>query len=201
MKQDVSVAVEVMPSNPDASFQQGSNGGSQPSTSQGALGLTLAPLTPDLRSQLNLPDDASGAVIANVTPNSLADQAGLQQGDLLVGVGPTDVTTPDGAVTAINAARKSGAGAVALRIVRQGQALFVGITLGSGNDSEQQQQQQQRQLTAELAGKVRVRSFWLRASCAELKRESPSVKKGKHDRTESDHAFGRPSQGGRPFLS
>ncbi len=134
-KQDVSVAVEEMPNNPDASFQQGGNGASPQAASQGALGVTLAPLTSDLRNQLNLPDDATGAVIVNVKPNSLADQAGLQQGDLLVGVGPTDVTTPDEAVAAINAARKSGAGAVALRIVRQGQALFVGITLGSGDDS------------------------------------------------------------------
>jgi serine protease Do len=134
-KQDVSIQVEAMPNNPDASFQQGGKGGGQSSTSQGALGLTLAPLTPDLRNQLNLPSDASGAVIVNVKPNSLADQAGLQQGDLLVGVGPTDVTSPDEAVAAIKAARKSGADAVALRIVRQGQALFVGITLGGGDNS------------------------------------------------------------------
>lgn len=133
---DVSVAVEKMPSNPDASFQQGGASGPQ-AASQGALGITLAPLTPSLRSQLNLPSDAAGAVIADVAPNSLADQAGLQQGDLLVGVGAADISSPDQAVEAIQAARKSGAGAVALRIVRQGQALFVGITLSgkaSGND-------------------------------------------------------------------
>ncbi|MGE4481290.1 Do family serine endopeptidase [Acidocella sp.] len=134
-KKDVSVAVEEMPSNPDASFQQG-GAGNQQTASQGALGITLAPLTPDLRSQLNLPTDATGAVIVNVKPNSLADEAGLQQGDLLVGVGPTDISSPDEAVAAIKAARKSGAGAVALRIVRQGQALFVGITLSGGNGKD-----------------------------------------------------------------
>lgn len=134
-KKDVSVAVEEMPANPDASFQQNSPGGSQQTASQGALGITLAPLTPDLRQQLNLPDDATGAVITDVKQGSLADQAGLQQGDLLVGVGATDVSSPDEAVAAIKAARKSGAGAVALRIVRQGQALFVGITL-NGNNSD-----------------------------------------------------------------
>lgn len=133
-KHDVSVAVEKMPSNPDASFQQGGSGGQQ-SASQGALGITLAPLTPNLRSQLNLPSDATGAVIASVKPNSLADQAGLQQGDLLVGVGSSAISAPDQAVAAINAARKSGDGAVALRIVRQGQALFVGITLNNGSNN------------------------------------------------------------------
>ncbi len=125
---NISVAVAVMPSNPDADFQTG--GAQAPASGQSALGLTLAPLTQDDRSQLNLPSDASGAVISNVKPNSPADQAGLQPGDLLVGVGPQTVTSPDDAVAAIQAARKAGVPAVALRIIRQGEALFVGIGLG-----------------------------------------------------------------------
>jgi serine protease Do len=128
--QTLSVAVTTMPANPDAAFQQG--GGSQPPVAvpgNAGLGLTLAPLTPDIRSQLNLPADASGAVVAQVKPNSPADQAGVQTGDLLVGVGPTDITGPDDAVNAINAAKKSGSPAVALRIIRQGQALFVGVNM------------------------------------------------------------------------
>ena len=130
----VSVAVTTMPANPDAAFQQGgSNSGT--GQQQGALGLTLAPLTSDARNQLNLPNSATGAVIAAVRPNSLADQAGLEPGDLLVGVGATNVKTPDDAVAAISAARKSGSGALALRIVRQGQALFVGIAVSKSGDN------------------------------------------------------------------
>ena len=125
---NISVAVAIMPANPDADFQSG--GQATPTQGQGALGLTLAPLTQDDRSQLNLPASASGAVISAVKPNSAADQAGLQPGDLLIGVGPQAITSPDDAVAAIQAARKAGAPAVALRIMRQGQALFVGITLG-----------------------------------------------------------------------
>jgi len=135
---DISVAVATMPNNPDADFQQG--GSSQqatPAPAQGALGLTLAPLTQDGRSQLNLPSDATGAVVTAVRPNSPADQVGLQPGDLLVGVGAQTVTSPDDAVAAISAARKSGASAVALRIVREGQALFVGIGLGKGANNSQ----------------------------------------------------------------
>ena len=130
-QQDVSVAVTTMPANPDAAFTQNGGGGQSAPTAQNALGLTLAPLTADARSQLNLPGNASGAVITAVTPNSPGDVAGLQPGDLIVGVGSTDVNTPDDAVNAINAATKSGSGAVALRIIRQGQALFVGIDLGN----------------------------------------------------------------------
>jgi serine protease Do len=134
---DISVAVATMPANPDAAFQQG--GGNAPATptpGHAALGLTLAPLTPDDRSQLNLPQNASGAVIAEVTPNSPADQAGLQPGDLLVGVGGKDVASADDAAAAIDAAKKSGAPAVALRIIRQGQALFVGVGLGKNSNDQ-----------------------------------------------------------------
>jgi serine protease Do len=133
----ISVAVTTMPANPDASFQQGS--GSQPQAAvpgNAGLGLTLAPLTPDLRSQLNLPADADGAVVAQVKPNSPADQAGVQAGDLLVGVGPADISDPDDAVNAINSAKKSGSPAVALRIIRQGQALFVGVALSKTNNNQ-----------------------------------------------------------------
>ena len=135
--ESLSVAVATMPANPDAAFQQG--GSSQPPAAvpgNAGLGLTLAPLSPDIRSQLNLPADASGAVVAQVKPNSAADQAGVQAGDLLVGVGPTDITGPDDAVNAINAAKKSGSPAVALRIIRQGQALFVGVNLNGASNNQ-----------------------------------------------------------------
>lgn len=123
----VSVEVEKMPNDPNASFEQG--GGDQQTSSQGQLGIALAPLTSTLRAQLNLPADASGAVIMDVKPNSPAAQAGLEPGDLLVGIGATNISSPSQAAEAMKAARRSGADAVALRIVRQGQALFVGIAL------------------------------------------------------------------------
>lgn len=136
-EQNVSVAVITMPANPDAGFQQNGSSGPQGPSANGALGLTLAPITPDLRNQLNLPTNATGAVIVKVRPQSPADVAQLQPGDLLVGVGPDAVKNPADAVNDIAAARKSGAGAVALRIVRQGQALFVGIAL-SGDSKKGQ---------------------------------------------------------------
>ncbi len=135
-QQNISVAVTTMPANPNAGFQEGGQNQPGQPPSHGELGLTLAPLTQDTRSQLNLPPGATGAVIVAVKPNSAADQAGLQPGDLLAGVGAQNITSPDDAVAAIDAARKSGASAVALRVVRQGEALFVGISLAKngGND-------------------------------------------------------------------
>jgi serine protease Do len=49
-------------------------------------GLGLADLTPDARQQLQADDDVHGAVIEQVTPGSSADNAGLQQGEVITEV-------------------------------------------------------------------------------------------------------------------
>jgi serine protease Do len=49
-------------------------------------GLGLADLTPDLRQQLQAGDEVNGAVIEQVAPGSPADNAGLQQGDVIMEV-------------------------------------------------------------------------------------------------------------------
>ena len=49
-------------------------------------GLGLGDLTPDLRQQLQAGDDVHGAVIQQVIPGSPADNAGLQQGDVITEV-------------------------------------------------------------------------------------------------------------------
>ena len=49
-------------------------------------GLGLGDLTPDLRQQLQAGDEVHGAVIEQVAPGSPADNAGLQQGDVITEV-------------------------------------------------------------------------------------------------------------------
>src|ERR1700722_15126451 len=49
-------------------------------------GIGLADLTPDVRQQLRASDDGRGAVIEQVTPGSPADNAGLQQGEVITEV-------------------------------------------------------------------------------------------------------------------
>ncbi len=105
------------------------------SSQQKGIGLALAPLTPDVRSQLNVPDQTRGAVIAQVRPGSPADQAGLQQGDVIVGVGEKPVTSPSEAVSAIRSATEGGK-AAALRIVRDGTAAFVAVSPSSATSDQ-----------------------------------------------------------------
>jgi len=49
-------------------------------------GVGIADLTPEVREQLNAPDDLHGAVIERVQPGSPSDDAGLQPGEVIVGV-------------------------------------------------------------------------------------------------------------------
>jgi serine protease Do len=129
-QQTVSVEVANMPN--DATANAG-GGAEQPA--QGKVGIALAPLSPDVRSKLDLPDGTKGAVVAQVQPGSPAEAAGIQAGDVIIGVGSNKVGSPEEAVKAIHAATKGKDGALALRIIRDGQAAFVAVTLNQGGDN------------------------------------------------------------------
>ena len=106
--------------------QQVADNGHGQAGERGGIGVALAPLSPELRDQLQLPDSARGAVVAEVRPGSPAQQAGLQQGDLVVGVGSRTVSNPQEAANAIRQINRDGKG-VALRVLRDGQARFVAV--------------------------------------------------------------------------
>jgi serine protease Do len=102
---------------------------------QAKLGLALAPLSSDMRDQLSVPDGTKGAVVQQVQPGSPADEAGLQAGDVIVGVGDHVVRSPSEAVKAIRSAVASDQ-PVALRIIRDGQPLFVAVQTNQTGNAE-----------------------------------------------------------------
>ena len=122
----VSVKVAQMPNEQVASNENGGR------ASQGRIGLALAPLSPDLQNQLDVPEGTHGAVVREVQPGSPADQAGLQAGDVIVGVGDRQVGSPSEAASAIRNASKDHA--VALRIIRNGEPVFVGVNLDQSSE-------------------------------------------------------------------
>jgi serine protease Do len=124
---DVTLKVAQLPGE-----QTASNGGETGGRHE-QLGLALAPLSPDMRDQLDVPDGTSGAVVRGVQPGSPADQAGLQPGDIIVGVGTHPVNSPADAAREIRAAMNKSDHALALRVLRNGEAVFVGIQMGNQN--------------------------------------------------------------------
>jgi serine protease Do len=110
----------------------GTDGGTAaaPNAPQRALGLSLAPLTPDLARAASLPATARGVMITAVDPNANAAEQGLQRGDLIVSVNNQPVTTPAQVVAAVDAARKAGRSSVLLLVQRGATpAVFVGINI------------------------------------------------------------------------
>jgi serine protease Do len=101
---------------------------------QQGVGVALAALTPELRGELNLSAHTRGAVVATVKPDSPAAEAGIRQGDVIVGVGTEAVASPSDAASAIRSAVHKDH-AVALRILRDGQTVFVAIDMSKGPSS------------------------------------------------------------------
>ncbi|MGI4758778.1 MAG: trypsin-like peptidase domain-containing protein [Janthinobacterium lividum] len=64
----------------------GNRGDGVSQSNGGKLGLAMSDLTPDVRQQLNVPDNVKGAAIAQVRPGSPAENAGLQPGDVVLEV-------------------------------------------------------------------------------------------------------------------
>src|SRR6201997_1002100 len=72
----------------EALGSRSAEGGSSFGEGQGKMrwGLGLGNLTPEVQDQLQAPHDVRGAVIEQVQPGSSADNAGLQQGDIILEV-------------------------------------------------------------------------------------------------------------------
>ncbi|MBZ9735431.1 MULTISPECIES: DegQ family serine endoprotease [unclassified Mesorhizobium] len=115
--------------------QTASNGeGGKPSAGQGvpSLGLGLTDITPDIRQELNLADNQHGAVIERVNPDKAASAAGLQPGDVIIGVDQTPVKNARQANQAIAEAAKSGKKSVLLLVDRGDQQIFVAVPFAAG---------------------------------------------------------------------
>lgn len=96
----------------------------------GALGLALAPLTPELRQRLEIDPKSEGVAVVAVAEGSAAAQKGIQPGDVIRSVGMDAVKDPREVNEKIEAAKKVGRESVLLRIERGGAAQFVAVPIG-----------------------------------------------------------------------
>jgi len=87
-------------------------------------GVSLSVLSSDLRTSLRIPADVDGIVILSVTPGSLADEAGLQSGDVITGIDNTAIASMNDFFAAIEASDDNVA---LLDIYSKGQLRFVAL--------------------------------------------------------------------------
>lgn len=93
---------------------------------EGALGLALQDLPPELARQLGI---SGGALIADLRPGSRAAEAGLIPGDVIVQADRQEVRSASDLAEIV---RRKGNDALLLRIIRDGTALFVVVPPARG---------------------------------------------------------------------
>jgi serine protease Do len=97
------------------------------------LGVQMADLTPELRTQLNQKyklkiDDEQGVLVLKVMPNSPASAGGIKAGDLVQSINNKPIRTTDDVQQAVEAARPGGM--ITIQVKQQGQTRNLRITLG-----------------------------------------------------------------------
>ncbi len=98
------------------------------SVTRGFLGVTLQPVDKDIAEGFNL-DKVEGALVADVSKGSPADQAGLKQGDIILEYNGTPIKTFQGFRNDI--ALMNPGSVVKLKINRKNQILNISVTLGT----------------------------------------------------------------------
>jgi Do/DeqQ family serine protease len=96
---------------------------------QAALGLAVAPLTPDLAAQAGLSREAKGLLVRDVRPDGRAAAAGIQPGDVIQEVNRRPVDT----VEALRAeVRRTTDRPLLLLVARDGQSRFLTVRPSNG---------------------------------------------------------------------
>jgi serine protease Do len=94
------------------------------SDDKAALGIQVAPLTPDMAAEAKLPRNTRGVVVENVNPDGRAADAGIKQGDIILEVNRQSVQSVDDLRAAV---RRSADRPTLLLVNRDGRDIFVTV--------------------------------------------------------------------------
>ena len=93
----------------------------------GLLGMTVAPLTPEIAAELGVSRDMKGLVVQSVEPTGAAADKGLAAGDVITEVGQQPVETLSDLEARITEARDAGRKSVLVLVRRAGEPRFVAL--------------------------------------------------------------------------
>jgi serine protease Do len=119
-KKIVKVVVGRLQEEPDPDDPAKSGGnpapGSGPAAGVALMGMTLQPLTDELRKQFSISDKSKGVVVTEVDPAGHAAAKGIKAGDVIVEAAQEAVSAVEDVSKAVEKVRKSGRKAVLLRV-------------------------------------------------------------------------------------
>jgi serine protease Do len=101
------------------------------------LGLTLSQLDDELRSQLELDDNASGLVVTDIDNLSEAYEKGMRAGDVITEAGQQKLSSISDLEDRIEDAREAGRKSILLLVRRAGDPRFVALSLDAEQDEPQ----------------------------------------------------------------
>jgi serine protease Do len=93
------------------------------------MGLTLSPLTSEIREQLDLPDSAKGLAVLDVDEASEAFEKGLRAGDVITEAGQAQVLALTDLEERIAEAQEAGRKSILLLVRRAGDPRFVALSI------------------------------------------------------------------------
>ncbi len=104
-------------------------GGAEPQTEGDEVlkDVAVTGLTPALRRQFNVPDDVQGALVSEVAPDSVAFEAGLRPGDVLLEINRKPIRNAQDAVAATRGVKSKR---VLLHLWRDGSTRFLVVDEG-----------------------------------------------------------------------
>jgi serine protease Do len=129
---DVNVTVGQLPASEEAAddaTQDDSSGGQGDAPEhEELLGMSIAPLTDELRSQYGIGQAIEGVIITEVKPDSPAAQKDVKPGDVIVEVTQEKVKQPGDVLARLEAVKKSGRHTVLLLLSdAKGELRFVAV--------------------------------------------------------------------------
>ncbi|MEM8870844.1 MAG: Do family serine endopeptidase [Pseudomonadota bacterium] len=92
------------------------------------LGLTLSPITDELRDEYALESNTRGVMVTDVDDTSEAFDKGIRAGDLISEIGQQPVDAPSEVVERFDDAREAGRKSLLLLLQRDGQSRFVAVS-------------------------------------------------------------------------
>ena len=96
------------------------------------LGMSLAPLTPEVSAELGIASDTQGLVVQSVDPEGAAADKGLTAGDVITEAGQKPVLSLADFEARIAEARDAGRKSVLLLVKRAGEPRFVALPIKEG---------------------------------------------------------------------
>ena len=94
-----------------------------------ALGMDLAPLTPEARERFGIGVEVEGVLVTGVEDDSPASEKGLSQGDVIAEVNQEEVVTPAQVRTKVREAHEAERRSVLLRVYRDDTFLYVVVRI------------------------------------------------------------------------